>query len=116
MKTRAAVVVCLTVLLGSCLVELPDRIPVKSVTLSDTTAWLAPANTQPLTATVLPENASHKAVKWTSDNTAVAGVSISGVITARGLGKATITVTTEDGKKTATCTLTVSNDAPPGTR
>ncbi|MCL2780849.1 MAG: Ig-like domain-containing protein, partial [Actinomycetia bacterium] len=60
-----------------------------------------------LAATVSPSNASNKTVRWTSSNTKVATVSATGVVTGKAPGKATITVTTANGAKTAKCVLTV---------
>ena len=60
-------------------------------------------------ATITPEDATNKKVTWTSDNEAVAKVDESGKVTAISEGTAKITVTTEDGGKTATCTVTVKN-------
>ena len=65
-------------------------------------------DTETLTATVTPSNATNKSVSWTSDDTNVATVSGSGMVTAIGAGTATITVTTTDGSKTDTCEVTVS--------
>jgi uncharacterized protein YjdB len=62
-----------------------------------------------LTAAVEPDNASNKAVTWESSNTNVATVSNFGLVTGTGQGTATITVTTADGGKTASCAVTVSN-------
>ncbi|GAA2529220.1 Ig-like domain-containing protein [Rarobacter incanus] len=52
-------------------------------------------------AKVTPSNASDKKVTWTSSNTRVAKVSKGGKITAKRVGKATITATTRDGAKRA---------------
>ena len=60
-----------------------------------------------LTATVLPENATNKTIKWTSSNTNVATVS-NGVVTAKSVGETVITAETANGKK-ATCKVTVQN-------
>ncbi len=80
---------------------------VESVSLNHTSLLMAVNTTNTLTATVLPDNASHKDVRWYSDNTSVATVSSSGVVTAVGEGTAIITVTTADGGYTAQCTVTV---------
>jgi hypothetical protein len=77
------------------------------VTLEPTTTSLSVGNTQQLTATVLPANATNNAVTWSSDNNTVATVSETGVVTAKVDGTANITVTTVDGNKTATCAVTV---------
>jgi len=79
---------------------------VTGVTLDKTTLNLVVNSTETLTATVIPDNASNKNVKWQSDNSSVATVN-NGIVTAKTVGKATITVTTEDGNKTASCIVTV---------
>lgn len=80
---------------------------VKSIKLSKSKISLVSGNTYTLKATLSPSNASNKKVKWASSNTAVAKVSSSGVVTAVGRGKATITATTSNGlaKK---CTVSVT--------
>ena len=88
-----------------------NAIPVTSVTLSQTQASLyynRTPNTLTLTATVAPDNATNKAVTWTSSDSAVATVDQNGVVTAVARGTAVITATTADGGKTASCTVTVS--------
>jgi len=61
-----------------------------------------------LLETVAPANASNQKVTFTSSNPAVATVAQTGLVTAVANGEAVITVTTEDGKKTAQCTVTVA--------
>ena len=85
-----------------------NAIPVTSVSLDKTTLALNVGNIGALTATVLPTDATNKAINWTSSNTSVATVDASGVVTAVAAGTATITATTVDGSKTATCAVTVS--------
>lgn len=60
-----------------------------------------------LTAKISPENASNKTVTWKSDKEEIAKVDATGKVTAVAPGTATITVTTDDGKKTAECKITV---------
>lgn len=83
-------------------------VPVTGVTLNKTTLALTAGKSETLTATVAPENAANKAVKWTSSDTKVATVDQSGKVTAVAAGNATVTVTTEDGGKTASCAVTVT--------
>ena len=94
---------------ASCTVTVTAAtVPVTSVTLNRSTAALTVGNTENLTATVNPSNATNKNVTWSSNNTTVATVSSAGVVTARAVGTATITVTTTDGSKTANCVVTVT--------
>lgn len=60
-----------------------------------------------LTEEVVPSNASNKNVTWKSDNEAIATVTADGYVVGKSAGKATITVTTVDGNKTAECKVTV---------
>jgi len=83
---------------------------VTGVSLSQTLATLEAGETLKLTATIAPANATNKGVTWSSSNTAVATVA-GGVVTAKAAGKATITATTDDGGKKATCTVTVYDDS-----
>ena len=83
-------------------------VPVTGVTLNKTSTSLYVGDTETLTPTITPDNATNKNLTWSSDDTSVATVDASGLVTAVSAGTATITVTTEDGAKTATCTVTVS--------
>ena len=85
----------------------PASVPVTGVKLNTETLELFTGNTATLTATVEPENATNKNVTWSTSNASVATVE-NGVVTAVGQSSATITVTTEDGGKTATCVVTVT--------
>lgn len=82
-------------------------IHVTGVTLNKSETSILVGNTEPLTATVAPANADNKNVTWSTDAPTVATVE-NGTVKAIGAGTATITVTTEDGKYTATCTVKVS--------
>ncbi len=81
---------------------------VTSVTLDKTTCDLLIGETIQLSATVNPGYADNKAITWTSNAESVATVDANGLVTAKAEGTATITVTTADGGKTATCTINVS--------
>ena len=61
-----------------------------------------------LSASIRPADATNKAVIWSSSNTNVATVDNSGKITAVKGGSATITATTQDEGKTATCSVKVN--------
>ena len=80
---------------------------VTGVTLNTETLELFTGGSATLTATVEPSDAANQNVTWQSDNANVATVE-GGTVTAVGAGETTITVTTEDGSKTATCIVTVT--------
>ena len=83
---------------------------VTGVSLSPKTLSLNPGKGGTLTATITPGNATNQNVTWESSDTSVATVNENGKVTAVAEGTATITVTTEDGNKTATCTVIVTNN------
>lgn len=83
-------------------------VSVTGVSLNTWSLNLTVGQTQTLTATVSPSNATNKSVTWSSSNTSVATVSQSGVVTAVSNGSARITVTTQDGNYTDYCDATVA--------
>ena len=83
-------------------------ISVTGVSLDESSITLDVGGSKTLAATVTPDNATNKKVRWTSDNETVATVSEDGVVTAVAGGTAVITATTHDGLFTATCTVTVN--------
>ena len=92
---------------ASCAVTVKAKvISVTSVSLDKTTAELTEGDELTLTATVNPDNATDKSVTWSSSDSSVASV-VNGKVTALKAGTATITVTTTDGGKTASCAVTV---------
>ena len=88
-------------------ISAPTTIPVTGVSLNKTSTELTVGQSETLTATVEPSDATNQNVTWSSSAPGVATVS-NGVVTAVTPGTATITVTTADGGKTATCTVTVN--------
>lgn len=87
-------------------IKVTPTVGVTSVTL-DPAISIGLGTSKNLTATVLPADATNKKVSWASSDTTVARINASGLVTALKLGTTTITVTTEDGAKTATSLLTV---------
>ena len=93
---------------ATCRVTVKEaKTDVTGVTLSMSTMSLEEGYSCNLKATVSPSNATDKSVSWSSSNPSVATVSSDGIVTAKGAGTATITVKTNDGNKTATCSVTV---------
>ena len=91
----------------SIIIDEQTDVPVTGVSLNTSTLNLIEGGTDTLTATVEPNNATNRNVTWSSDNPSVATVN-NGVVSAVSEGTATITVTTADGGKTATCAVTVT--------
>ena len=79
------------------------NIRVTKIVLDETSITLGTGNSRQLTATVLPEDASNKTVIWTSSNNKVATVSTEGIVTAKQSGTVTITATSQDTGKKASC-------------
>ena len=86
-------------------------VPVTGVALNYDTYTLDVNQTLQLEAIVSPSDASNQTVTYESDNSAVASVSESGVVTGRLAGDATIIVRTDDGGFTDTCIITVQSDS-----
>ena len=86
----------------------PQTVAVTGVTLNKTSISLEVDASETLTAEVTPQNATNKAVVWSSSNGAVATVDNTGKVTAMAIGVTTVTVMTGDGGKTATCDVTVT--------
>ena len=93
---------------ASCAVTVKAKgVAVESVSLDKSELTLIVGEDATLTATVKPDGATDKSVSWASDKEAVATVDEGGKVSAKAEGEATITVTTKDGGKTATCKVTV---------
>ncbi len=85
---------------------------VTGVTLNKATLSLETGASATLSATVVPANADNQNVTWSSSTNKVT-VSNTGKVTAVSAGSAVITVTTADGSKKATCTVTVTEPPTP---
>ena len=84
-----------------------NSIPVQSISIG-ADRNIALGSSVSLECTFTPANATNKTVTWKSSDDSVATVSSDGTVVARGVGSATITVTTEDGNKMDEITVTVS--------
>jgi uncharacterized protein YjdB len=94
---------------ATCEVTVKKRIyPVESIALNKTNASLMVGDEMPLEATITPSNATDQTITWSSSNPEVVSVD-NGNVKALQLGTAVITVTTQDGEKTASCTISVVN-------
>ncbi len=83
-----------------------NSVSIKSFSLKNRSVSLHVSETYELTPVFVPENATNKNVNYTSNNNSVATVE-NGIVTAKSVGKATITATSVDGGYTSTCDVTV---------
>lgn len=86
-----------------------DTVYVSNIKVNPTEVELKVGESQTITATVTPSNATNKGIVWESHNTVVATVNQNGKITAVGVGNTTVTATAKDGSGVlATIDVTVT--------
>jgi formylglycine-generating enzyme required for sulfatase activity len=111
MLFQCALTMLLALGVAACEDSAAPEVSVSGVSLSKTSISLTVGATETLAATIVPTDATNKTISWTSSNTAAATVDATvdadGFVTAIAVGAADITVTTQDGGKKATCTVTV---------
>lgn len=91
---------------ATCSVKVSAKIiAVASISLNKTSLSMQVGDTEILTATIKPDDATDKTVVWTSSDDAIASVS-NGKITALKSGK--VTITAKSGTCSAECEVTVS--------
>lgn len=100
---------------ATCVLTVKAKVvAVTGISLNKTALNLTEGDSETLTATITPENATNKNMTWSSDHEEVATVSQNGVVTAVGEGTANITVSSANGKE-ATCKVTVAKKVIPVT-
>lgn len=80
---------------------------VEKIELDKSELSLKKGESAPLKATIFPENASDKSLKWGSSDVSVATVDAYGNVKAEGNGEATVFVSSSDGGFTAYCNVKV---------
>ncbi len=85
--------------------------PVTAVSLNNDTLVLGVGDSRKLFASLEPLDAANQKVTWSTDNPAFVKVDQDGTVKALAEGSAVITVTTEDGNYTDTCTVTVTRSS-----
>jgi len=80
-----------------------------TLNINKTTDSVIVGGTDTLTSTINPTNSTNKAVTWTSSDNSIITVDNAGKVTGITTGTATISVTTVDGNKIATCIVTINN-------
>ena len=98
-------------IMAKCLVKVGAPVLVTDVTVQPAELNLKTDGTYQLSVSVLPSNADERGVTFESSNTAVATVSASGLITAKGPGTATITVTAKDSSGKKATAMSKSHDS-----
>ncbi|MCL2193994.1 MAG: Ig-like domain-containing protein, partial [Treponema sp.] len=84
-------------------------VPVEGISLNEDNLSLSIGQSQMLTVTVYPPNATITAILWSSGRPDIASIDmLTGWVTAHAPGVATITATTMQGNQTATSTVTVT--------
>lgn len=87
---------------------LAARVRVTGVSFGETKHEIPVRGTAVLTATVAPANATVKTLIWTSDDSGIASVSRTGIVTAVSVGTTKIHATSVDGNHSAEVTVTVT--------
>ena len=90
------------------LLQKANIISVTSITINRSSLSIEIGNTETLSATIAPYNATVKSITWSSSNEEIATVDASGKVTAKSVGTTTITATSDDMSRVSTsCTVTV---------
>ena len=94
---------------AKCEITVKEKaISVTGIALNKTSLSLSVEEEFTLEATITPDNATNMEITWASDNEAVVTVSSAGVVKALRVGTASITATTVDQGKSASCAVTVA--------
>ena len=119
MRSRSILCVLGTLALLLACEKQPGTISVTGVSLDRTNVEFVEGESITLSATVSPDDATNKQVRWSSSNPNILvsngtittsfkpGANTTTINGREALGHCTITATTEDGKKKATCKVTV---------
>lgn len=93
---------------GSCEVTVDPKIPVRSVSVLANVQSIDVGDKAYCTAIICPEDATNKAIRWSSSDPNVATVgTYTGRVTGKLAGTAIITATTVDGELVDSCSITV---------
>jgi hypothetical protein len=93
--------------IAACTVTIIDYIPAVDIALSETNITLAMDDTMQLTATILPDSATYRYARWSSDNPDIAEISSTGILRGIFPGSTIVYATTHDGKHSNYCIVQV---------
>ena len=108
MKRNLFYTVTTIALLSVVFIACDNEVNVQGVELSQTSAVMQIGDTLLLSATVLPDRATDRSVRWHTNSPDVATVNQDGKVIAIATGRATVTVTTVDGSRRANCNIEVA--------
>ena len=94
---------------ATCIISVSNENHVSGVSLNKSQLNLRIGETEQLTATVYPEDATDKRLLWESSDSSIATVSDNGTVRGKSKGTAIIVVTTIDGGHQSTCEVNVSS-------
>lgn len=93
---------------AKCSVRVPEySTAVRAVSINTNAATMYLGDDMQFEAIITPSNATNTNVSWKSADSSIVSIDKNGKATAKGLGTTTITVTSEEGGYTNTCTVVV---------
>ncbi len=84
-------------------------IPVTGITISKISSAMLIGGTEQLTVEIFPAEATNQNLTWSSEDSGIASVDASGLVTGRTSGSTRITATTSDGNLKQSCVFFVSS-------
>ena len=90
------------------------QIPITDIYIDKDSLTLKVGNKEKLTPIIIPQNATNKNVTWESRDNSIATIDSSGYVTGVAPGYVIISVTSEDGGKSAYCQVSVKEKADQG--
>ncbi|WP_096085683.1 Ig-like domain-containing protein [Agaribacterium haliotis] len=88
--------------------EATETVAVEGFSVAENSVSVKVTQSQALTSSFSPANASNKVASWTSSNPSVASVDPNGMVTGTGVGTATITAVSVDGSISDTVSVNVT--------
>ncbi len=89
--------------------DIANVVPTSSITIHGEKHTMKVGETQMLSASILPDNATYQRIVWSSENDTIATVDMNGNVTAKAPGSVSIIATTIDGTISDQYLITVEN-------
>ena len=84
--------------------------PVEKIEIDDSNVEIGKNERYILTATVTPNTATYKEVKWKSNNENILTIDENGIIKTKGIGKTSVVAITDNGDKQGECIFNIVNN------